>query len=244
MLRKPVPMTENSVLQAIRTQRESKGEIKWVIIGLIRDGIPPTAMILDQRLLTEKEWYDPREYEVLTIVDDYDVFKDTRGFTTQQDVVDFIYGQANKWQRLRRNERQHIEQEPIKSILHNFDVTEVTLHTADGNVIHEDVEEYRGGRLYNVDYLLRYIENYTPETYDGVKEDKVEVLYQIHAYDRQKEESFSLNVFQLTIPVGEEELEYDLLKFKWLFPDGKFGINANLYKNDPVYKYIQALTNK
>ena len=243
MLKKPVPVNKYSILQAIRTQRQSKEEIKWAVIGLIRDGVPPTAMMLDQRLLTEKGWYDPREYEVITRVDDYDEFVGRGRLSTQQDVMEFIYGQAMRWQNTRRKERQAIEQEPIKSILHNFDVTETTLHSADGNVLHEEVEDYMSG-TYNIDYLLRYIANYTPETYDGVKEDKIEILYQIHAYDRQKEESFSLNVFLLTIPVGEEELEYDLLKFKWLFPDGKFGINANLYKNDPVYKYIQALTIK
>lgn len=243
MLRKPVPMTKNSILQAIRTQRKSKGEIKWVVIGLMRDSVPPTALILDQRLLTEKGWYDPEEYDVLAKVDGYDEFKDMRQLTTQQSVVDFIYGQAIQWQNARRKERKRIEQEPITTLLHNFDVKEVTLHTADGKVIHEEVEDYSAG-TYSVDYLLRYIADYTPETYDGVKEDKIEILYQIDVYDRQKDEYDRLNVFLLTIPVGEEELEYDLLKFKWVLPEGKFGINANHYKSDPVYRHIGALAIK
>lgn len=236
-------MTKNSILQAIRTQRKSKGEIKWVVIGLMRDSVPPTALILDQRLLTEKGWYDPEEYDVLAKVDDYDEFKEMRQLTTQQSVVDFIYGQAIQWQNKRRKERKRVEQEPIRTLLYNYDVTELTLHSSGGKVIHEEVEDYSAG-TYDIDYLLRYIAEYTPETYDGVIEDKIEILYQIDVYDRQKDEYDRLNVFLITIPVGKEELEYNLIKFKWVLPEGKFGINANHYKSDPVYKYIRALAIK
>lgn len=245
MLRKPVPVTKNSILKAVQAQRKSKEPIHWVILGVMRDNIPPTALILEESLITEKGWYEPHEFDVIERVVSYQVLLELYRLKNQAEVVDTLYNKAMKWQNYRRNEREALQNDPIRSLLTKLEVTEITTNYKGNTVINKNEDSFSEGE-YNIYYLLNTIDNYAPVygKLDGseerVKEDRTEILYRVKSYNRLTGEYEFYNVFKLEAKVGELGLNYKTLKFTWLFPEDKFGIKGNSYLKDPAYQYIQS----
>ena len=245
MLRKPVPVTKNSLLKAVQIQRKSKEPIHWVILGVMRDNVPPTALIIEESLITEKGWYEPHEFDVIERVVSYQILLELYRLKNQAEVVDTLYNKAIKWQNYRRNEREALQHEPIRALLTKLELTEYTTHYKGNTVLHKEVDDFSEGE-YSIDYLLHTIDNYAPicGKLDGsderVKEDRTEILYRVKSYNRLTGEYDIYNVFKLEAKVGELGLNYKTIKFTWLLPEDKFGIKGNSYLKDPVYQYIQS----
>ena len=249
MIKKPVRATKNSILQAVRTQRKSKKEITWYVIGVMRDGVPPTAVIVGEHLLFgDRVFYDRHEYDIIEKVEDYDEYRKIRQLKNQEEVVNFIAHATTKWETFRRKERQAIEQEPIRYLLSKHEVTEYEEHYKGDKLLFSEEEVDYGIGEFSVDYLLHHLATYQAfehmeydENRTSVIEDRVEILYIIDIYQTNTDEYTKEEVFKLTIPVNEQGLVYKDIKFDWLLKEGMFGLSGTVYKSDPVYKYIMAI---
>ena len=239
MLRKPVPVTKNNLLNAIRTQRKSQTPIKWIVIGLMREDVPPTALILDQRLITEQQWYDPSEYDVIERINNYDLFSQVRQLKTQTDVVEHIYTKSIRWQKWRRDERKSLEQEPIRTLLANNSINERIQATKGVSPIKFETNQYDKG-TFRLDTILNRLENYQFETDTDEQED-----YVLFSYSFDKPVSTNRNniIFEISAKVNDGELDKSSIDFTWVYKksDEFEGIPMSTIKKDPFYLYIQGL---
>lgn len=250
MLRKPVPVTKNSLLKAVQTQRKSKQGIKWIVLGLMREGVPPTALILEESLLTEKKWYQPKEYDVIERIQDYDTFIDMYQLKNQVAVVEYLYNKSIGWQAMRREEYRKVMQSPIKTLTSKYPLTVYEDHFHYGNrKLNGYIHSYDNIRQFDVDEMLWELKNYKQYTEefsqeDGtigkLLEDKVRYTYQIEVVSGYNKE-VHINLFEIEAPVTEDGIDYKNLKFNWKLREGRFGLKGDSYKYDPVYHEIQRL---
>ena len=106
--KRPVRLSQNVLLEAIRETRKSNGDLKWSVLGVIRvdsnGGKPAVGVVIINDKLVEAGYYDPKEYDVLVRVNDYKEFLHIHKMTRQDQMVGYITGVAKTWEMNRKKE--------------------------------------------------------------------------------------------------------------------------------------------
>lgn len=100
--RQPAGVSKNKLLEAIREQRKAKEKFGWVVLGIMREGVQPSAVIVKMDIVPK--CYEPNEYDVLARVDDYDRYLEMNRLTRQDQMIIQIYNTSRKWEEMRRKE--------------------------------------------------------------------------------------------------------------------------------------------
>lgn len=253
--RKPVKVSKNAIINIIRDQRKATKSrpFTWLVIGLKREGVEPTALIVDEHHIDV--FYEKGEYDTIIKVEDYNEFAKKIQKTRQDDVAEFIDYQAKKWEQVKRKEYKVNRGSPVHQTLHPQAVILQKFHLKDGEIMFEEEVFYDENTFYASD-IIKLLETYKPLV---IEEDTVqrpvtiyedEFVISIGYIEEVEPNAKYVSVLTVKAPVEPKdvsiayELKLDKVDFKWELPSGKNGISHEDVYRDPFITELKELKDK